>query len=232
MDTEQRILLVEDHEAIVLGLEYLLSQEGFLPVAAKSMEDAKRQLSEGEYVLALLDVSLPDGDGFEFCRYLKEKKPHVPVIFLTAKEAEADVVKGFDLGADDYVIKPFRNRELVSRIRSILRRNGTGQSDGLKSDLKCGSIRMNPETGRTYVDNVEIMLTKLEFRILSAMLAHPGKIFSRDEILAAVWDLNGNYVNDNTLSVTMKRIREKIGDTEGNIIKTVRGLGYRLEEKA
>lgn len=231
MTDDGRILVVEDNEAIFLGLQYLLSQEGFTPVVAKDLADAKQKLSEGEYVLTLLDVSLPDGDGFEFCKYLKEKKANLPVIFLTAKESEGDVVKGFDLGADDYVIKPFRNRELVSRIRSVLRRNGARQGEEENVELRCGTLRLNPETGRVFVGEKEVVLTKLEFRILSAMLAHPGKIYSREEILAAVWDLYGNYVNDNTLSVTMKRIREKIGDTEGNLIKTVRGLGYRLEGK-
>ena len=231
MTDDGRILVVEDNEAIFLGLQYLLSQEGFTPIVAKDLAGAKQKLSEGEYVLTLLDVSLPDGDGFEFCKYLKEKKANLPVIFLTAKESEGDVVKGFDLGADDYVIKPFRNRELVSRIRSVLRRNGARQGETEGMELRCGELRLNPETGRAFVAEREVTLTKLEFRILSAMLARPGKIFSREEILAAVWDLYGNYVNDNTLSVTMKRIREKIGDTEGNLIRTVRGLGYRLEGK-
>jgi DNA-binding response OmpR family regulator len=138
-------------------------------------------------------------------------------------------VKGFELGAVDYVMKPFRNRELISRIRNGLRRNETKNSDE-SNLLKCGELCIHPESGKTFVGEKEVNLTKLEFRILSAMLSHPGKIFSREEILAAVWDLYGNYVNDNTLSVTMKRIREKLGDMDGNIIKTVRGMGYRLEE--
>ena len=223
-----RILLVEDNEAIVLGLKYLLSGEGFTPVVAGSLEQSKQRLMEGEYVLALLDVSLPDGDGFEFCKFLKDKKANVPVIFLTAKEAETDVVKGFDLGADDYVIKPFRNRELISRIRNVLRRSGQESEKETEKILSYGSIRMNPETGKVSRGEAQVELTQLEFRILSSMMSRPEKIFTREEILAQVWDLYGNYVNDNTLSVTMKRIREKIGDSEGKIIKTVRGIGYRL----
>lgn len=224
---QNRILLVEDNEAIVLGLEYLLSQEGFVPVVARDVTQAKQRLLEGEFILTLLDVSLPDGDGFELCEWIKERRGKLPVIFLTAKEEELNVVKGFDLGADDYVIKPFRNRELVSRIRSVLRRNGL--EEARHKILTCGLIRLDTETGRTFNGDREIELTKLEFRILSSMMAHPGKIFTREEILAEVWDLNGNYVNDNTLSVTMKRIREKLGDTEGRFIKTVRGMGYRME---
>lgn len=228
---QSRILLVEDNESIVMGLEYLLSQEGFMPVAAKSVAQAKQKLLEGEYVLALLDVSLPDGDGFQFCRWMKEKRGDVPVIFLTAKEEEIDVVKGFDLGADDYVIKPFRNRELISRIRNVLRRRKTETELVDAKLLRCGPICMDVNAGRVQNGELEVELTKLEFRILSSMMARPGKIFTREEILAQVWDTYGNYVNDNTLSVTMKRIREKIGDSEGKIIKTVRGIGYRLEKK-
>lgn len=223
-----RILLVEDNEAIVLGITYLLSQEGYEVVAAKDIEQAKHNLKEGEFSLALLDITLPDGDGFELCRQIKEKAD-TPVIFLTAKEEEGDVVKGFDLGADDYVIKPFRNRELVSRIKSVLRR-AIPENEAKEKELRCGLIRLNPETGTVFVGEEEISLTKLEFRILSSMMAHPGKLFTREEILAGVWDLYGNYVNDNTLSVTMKRIREKIGDASGERIKTVRGMGYRLEK--
>lgn len=234
------ILLVEDNEGIVLGLQYLLTQEGFGVAIAMCFEEAKRLLLEGEYVLVLLDVSLPDGDGFTLCRFIKERTK-TPVIFLTAKEEEGDVVKGFDLGADDYVIKPFRNRELVSRIRNVLRRSGElrgdaerggGQAQPAGKDqkiLQCGKIRLNVGTGKVYNGETEIVLTKLEFRILSSMMEHPGKLFSREELLAQAWDSYGNYVNDNTLSVTMKRIREKIGDGDGQWIKTIRGMGYRLE---
>lgn len=225
----ERILLVEDNEAIVLGLKYLLEQEGFETKVAYCVKEAKEALSAKEsFNMALLDVTLPDGDGFELCKYVRERFD-VPVIFLTAREEESDVVKGFDLGAVDYVMKPFRNRELISRIRNGLRHY---EAAGIAEPrlMKCGNLSMNPESGKVFLGDQEVILTKLEFRILSAMLSHPGKIFSREEILAAVWDLYGNYVNDNTLSVTMKRIREKLGDTDGNIIKTVRGMGYRLEE--
>ena len=220
--------MVEDNEAIVLGLQYLLEQEGFETIVAGRVEEAKKALEEKTFDMALLDVTLPDGDGFALCEWIMEKRK-LPVIFLTAREEESDVVKGFELGAVDYVMKPFRNRELISRIRNGLRRNNGSQEE--EKLLRCGELRLNPETGKIFVADREITLTKLEFRILSAMLSHPGKIFSREEILAAVWDLYGNYVNDNTLSVTMKRIREKIGDEDGNLIKTVRGMGYRLEEK-
>ena len=225
----ERILLVEDNEAIVLGLEYLLEQEGFAFSVAGSVRAAKEVFAKESFDLVLLDVTLPDGDGFELCTWIMERQK-TPVIFLTAREEESDVVKGFDLGAVDYVMKPFRNRELISRIRNGLRKRD-GFTPGSEKILQSGTLSLNPETGKAFVGGKEIVLSKLEFRILSAMLAHPGKIFGREEILASVWDLYGNYVNDNTLSVTMKRIREKLGDEDGSRIRTVRGLGYRLEEK-
>lgn len=217
------ILLVEDNEAIIMGLEYLLSQEGYQPCTARTLREAEEVIREGTPDLVLLDVSLPDGNGFTFCKEIK-KNDNCPVIFLTASEEEADVVRGFDLGAEDYIIKPFRNRELISRIKRVLLRCGKGNIL-----LKCRDIVLNLETGRVCRAGRERNLTKLEYRILSLMMTYPGKLFTREEILAGIWDLSGNFVNDNTLSVTMKRIREKLDDAEGEIIRTVRGIGYRLE---
>ncbi len=216
------ILLVEDNESIVMGLEYLLSQEGYQVYSANTIMRAETFLNKEECDLILLDVALPDGDGFAFCRKAKLIK-NVPVIFLTAKEEEEDVVRGLDLGADDYVIKPFRNRELVSRIKRILCRNGKENKE-----LHCKDIILDLDTCKVRRGDMTVMLTKLEYKILSSMMSHPGKLFTRNEILADIWDISGNFVNDNTLSVTMKRLREKLGDTEGELIKTVRGMGYRL----
>jgi len=218
-----KILLVEDNEAIIMGLEYLLQQEGYQTQTARNMREAAVFVRENAPDLILLDIALPDGNGFDFCVEVR-RKWNFPVIFLTAKEEEADVVKGLDLGADDYIIKPFRNRELISRIKSVLRRNGKGSSV-----LKCRDIVLDLESGRVRKAGEELSLTRLEYRILSTMLAYPGKLFTREEILTNIWDISGNFVNDNTLSVTMKRIREKLGDTEGEIIKTVRGIGYRID---
>ncbi|MCI9651344.1 response regulator transcription factor [uncultured Acetatifactor sp.] len=217
------IMLVEDNEAIIMGLEYLLSQEGYQVVTARNMAQAEDFLARLDVGLVLLDIGLPDGDGFQLCRKVK-REGQTPVIFLTAKEDETDVVKGLDMGADDYVVKPFRNRELVSRIRSVLRRSGKGTSV-----LRCGDIALNTETGKVTRGGSEIALTKLEYKILSNMMSCPGKLFTRDEILSDIWDISGNFVNDNTLSVTVKRLREKLGDSDGRLIKTVRGMGYRLE---
>ena len=224
MGQKQSILLVEDNEAIIMGLEYLLEQEGYRVLTARTVSQAEKLLAGEEVNLVLLDISLPDGDGFGFCRKIKRER-QTPVIFLTAREEETDVVRGFDLGADDYIIKPFRNRELVSRIRNVLRR--TGKDNAL---LVCGGVQLNPETGRAFKEGQEIPLTKLEYKILASLMSRPGKLFTREELLAEVWDVSGNFVNDNTLSVTMKRIREKLDDPEGRFIRTVRGMGYRLEQ--
>lgn len=224
MAIDMRILLVEDNEAIILGLEYLLTQENFQVETARNIREAYEAAAREPVDLILLDIALPDGNGFDFCKDVK-KKSDISVIFLTAREDESDVVNGLDLGADDYIVKPFRNRELISRIKSVLRRNGKGSTL-----LRCGDVTLNLETGKISRGEREIVLTKLEYRILSTMLAYPGKLFTREEILAGIWDISNNFVNDNTLSVTIKRIREKLGDEDGEIIKTVRGIGYRIEK--
>lgn len=218
-----KILLVEDNESIILGLEYLLIQENYQVATARNIRDAYDVVDKESVDLILLDISLPDGNGFDFCKDVK-KRNDISVIFLTAREEESDVVNGLELGADDYIVKPFRNRELISRIKSVLRRNGKGSML-----LRCGDITINLETGKVSRGEREIILTKLEYRILTTMLAYPGKLFTREEILAGIWDISNNFVNDNTLSVTIKRIREKLGDEDGEIIKTVRGIGYRIE---
>lgn len=222
MGNGMRILLVEDNESIILGLEYLLQEEGYQTETAVTVDEARKAVEHRPPDLILLDVSLPDGNGFRFCRSVKEKSG-IPVIFLTAKEEETDVVRGFELGADDYIIKPFRNRELISRIKNVLRRYG-----GENTELVCGDLCLDTVTGRLFSGREEIALTKLEYKILLTMMSSPGRLFSREEILAGIWDISGNYVNDNTLTVTIKRLREKIGDRDGNIIATVRGMGYRM----
>lgn len=217
----KQILLVEDNPAIVMGLEYLLKEEGYGVTIAEEKEQAERLLRSEKFDLILLDVSLPDGDGFELCREIKEKDL-APVIFLTARDEEKDVVLGFDLGADDYVTKPFRNRELISRIKNVFRRYND------QNELVYGNLRLNEEEGTCHVGTTECPLTRLEFEILRMMLNNPKKLFTREELLSIVWDSAGNFVNDNTLTVTIKRLREKIGDKDSTLIKTVRGMGYRL----
>lgn len=157
------------------------------------------------------------------CRKIKADDI-APVIFLTAKDEEKDVVMGLELGADDYVIKPFRNMELLSRIKNVLRRNRSG------NELTFADLKMDVDIRKLYKADNEVKLTKLEFEILKILLQNPKKVFTREEILSHIWDSAGNFVNDNTLTVTMKRLRDKIGDKEGNIIVTVRGVGYRLSD--
>lgn len=218
-----KILLVEDNEAIIMGLQYLLEQEGYNCLIARRRREAERMLQKELPDLMLLDIGLPDGDGYQLCQTLRQQYDF-PIIFLTAREEEEDVVRAFDLGADDYIIKPFRNRELLSRIKNVLRR---GNKE--REVLQCGNIALDVESGKVWVSGEEVALTKLEYKILSSMMSYPGKLFTRDEILSDIWDISGNFVNDNTLSVTIKRLREKVGDADGRIIKTVRGMGYRME---
>lgn len=220
-----KVLLVEDNEAIILGLEFLLKEEGFACTVARTCKEALKLFAGDCFDIVILDIALPDGDGRKLCRNMK-KIQNIPVIFLTARDEEQDVVEGFDVGGDDYIIKPFRNRELISRIRNVLRRSN--KDTGL---LHSGSLILDTRTGKVTNNGEEIPLTKLEYKILMVMMSNQGKLFTREEILSNIWDISGNFVNDNTLSVTMKRIREKIGDKEGQIIQTVRGMGYRIEKE-
>ena len=216
------ILLVEDSETIIMGLKYSLEQEGFNVIVSKSIEEA---LNEKEYDLVLLDITLPDGNGFELFKKIKEKND-VPVIFLTARDEEINVVKGLDLGAEDYVVKPFRLKELISRIKVALRRynklpEGIINIKGISIDLEKREVKYNDKI---------IDFTSLEYKILMMLISNKNKLVTRDMLLDKIWDIAGNFVNDNTLSVYIKRIREKLGDTDGQIIKTIRGVGYRLDD--
>ena len=219
----KKILLVEDNEIIVMGLKYTLEQEEFQVIVAKNGLESKEKLIQGDIDLILLDVSLPDENGFTICKEVKSKYD-IPVIFLTAKDEETSVVLGLDLGADDYIIKPFRTRELVSRINSVLRRYGKKEED--TNIIKYKNIKIDKGAAKVYKDNQEIIFTNLEYRILLMLFSNQNKLISREILIEKIWDIAGNFVNDNTLTVYIKRIREKLGDE--SIIKTVRGLGYRI----
>lgn len=219
----RKILLVEDNETIILGLKYSLEQEGFEVDVAKSVKETQKKL-ENTFDLYLLDISLPDGNGFEICKEIKSKQD-VPVIFLTARDEETNVVLGLDIGADDYIIKPFRIRELISRINSVLRRYDKNIAN---SRIVYQDIVIDTKKAKVYQNNQEIIFTSLEYKILLMLFTNQNKLITRDQLLDKIWDIAGNFVNDNTLTVYIKRIREKIGDKQGNIIQTVRGIGYRI----
>ena len=219
----RKILLVEDNETIILGLKYSLEQEGFEVDVAKSVKETQKKL-ENTFDLYLLDISLPDGNGFEICKEIKSKQD-VPVIFLTERDEETNVVLGLDIGADDYIIKPFRIRELISRINSVLRRYDKNMAN---SRIVYQDIVIDTKKAKVYQNNQEIIFTSLEYKILLMLFTNQNKLITRDQLLDKIWDIAGNFVNDNTLTVYIKRIREKIGDKQGNIIQTVRGIGYRI----
>lgn len=222
-DKMKKILLVEDNETIIMGLKYSLEQENFNVEVSKTVIDAKKTIENKYFDLVLLDISLPDGNGFEICEYIKQNND-MPVIFLTARDEETNVVMGLDLGADDYIIKPFRIRELVSRINSVLRRYG--KQENKNNLLEYKNIKIDMNLAKVYKDGKEILFTSLEYKILLLMFSNQNKLITREELLDKIWDIAGNFVNDNTLTVYIKRIREKLEDE--NIIKTVRGMGYRI----
>lgn len=217
------ILLVEDNESIIMGLKYSLEQEGFKVKIAKTVKQAKE---ENGYDLALLDVTLPDGNGFELFKEIKETND-IPIIFLTAKDEEINVVHGLEIGAEDYVVKPFRVRELISRIKVALRR----YNKITESVISCRGISINTDNIDVSCNGKNIELTSLEYKILLMLFMNKNKLVTREMLLDKIWDMAGNFVNDNTLTVYIKRIREKIGDSEGSIIKTVRGVGYRVDDE-
>ncbi len=223
----KQIFLVEDDSEIAKNLTLLLKAEGYKVSCAAGQAEAVSMLEKARYDLALVDISLPDGNGFAVCTEIRQLQK-IPVIFLTASGDEASVVTGLNMGADDYITKPFRPRELVARIQAALRKSGAAfgvtEICGLSVDTGSGLVKKN---GR------EIFLSALEYRLLLIFVSSPGSIITRDRLLGELWDAAGEYVNDNTLTVYIKRLREKIEDDPASpaIIRTVRGTGYRLGGK-
>lgn len=216
-DSMAKILLVEDNEMIVKGLKYSLEQEGLEVLVFYSLSDI---VLEEDIDLAILDISLPDGSGIDVFKEIKVKL-NIPILFLTAIDNEDTIVKCFELGADDYITKPFRTRELISRINRLLKKN-------TNPILTYQDLEVHLESGRVFKNKEEISFTPLEYKILLMLLNNQNKIITREQILDKIYDMSGNFVNDNTLTVYIKRIREKIGE---DIIKTVKGIGYRVDEK-
>ena len=220
------ILVVEDNEAIIKGLKYLLEQEQFHVIACKNIEETMNVIGKQDIDLAVLDITLPDGSGFEMCEYIK-KYTNTPIIFLTARDEEQDVVKGLDMGAEDYIVKPFRNRELLSRINNVLRRFNTESNK-----IIYNNIQINLDEKSVLVDGNDIGLTALEYKILSLLFMNIGKTVTREQILEKIWDSDGKYVDNNTVSVNISRLRTKIEDdvSKPKWIQTVHGIGYIWKE--
>lgn len=220
----EKLLLVEDDPTLIKMLTSFLVLEGFSVCSATGQTEAEKQMEENDPDLALVDISLAEGNGFAVCALAKERK--IPVIFLTASGDEYSVVMGLDMGADDYISKPFRPRELISRIRSVLRRTGKRQSV-----VTIGELVIDTDKGIVTRGGQELYLSALEYKLLLVFLNNRGQVLTREKLLEEIWDSAGDFVGDNTLTVYVKRLREKIEPEVQNprYIKTVRGLGYRLE---
>ena len=220
-----KILLVEDDKAIVVNLIEFLNHEGYIVKSVSGQTAAMNLLTKEKIDIVLLDVSLAEGNGFAVCKAIKAEYD-IPVIFLTASGDEYSTVTGFDLGADDYIPKPFRPRELVSRIKNVLRLTGnTGKT------VKLGDVVVDTEKGTAMKNNKDLFLSALEYRLLLVFINNRGIVLTRTQLLDSIWDIAGEFVNDNTLTVYIKRLREKIEDdpSDPKIILTVRGLGYKVE---
>lgn len=219
-----RILIVEDDADIVENLSILLQDEGYSVCDASTMEQTLNTLRTANIDLVLLDITLPDGNGYSVCTAVK-RQTNAPVVFLTAMADESSIVTGFQLGADDYITKPFKPMELICRVRNALRKSGKIPSVYQVEDLHIDATKASVTKAGT-----EITLSALEYRLLLVFLNHFGETLSRRELLQEIWDVAGDYVNDNTLTVYIKRLRDKIESDPANpvILKTVRGLGYKV----
>lgn len=239
----ENLLLVEDDQALAMGTEYSLKAEGYGVIVANQLSMARQVLfqEEKEISLVLLDVMLPDGTGFEFCREIREQGLMVPIIFLTAVAEEANIVQGLEIGADDYITKPFRVKELLSRVKAILRRQNQYARIGEKTGkitpqekenqrIYFGGYVMDLDNYRLYLGSVPVDCTPSEFRLLRELLVHRGQVLTREQLIQRLWDVDGSFVDDNTLSVYIKRLRDKLPGIK-DCIQTVRGVGYQYVEK-
>ncbi|MDD3392390.1 MAG: response regulator transcription factor [Bacilli bacterium] len=225
-----KILIIEDDETIRMGLKYYLENESFKVLETGLITNGLKMLENNiDIDVILLDINLPDGNGFD--QFLEFKKiKDVPIIFLTANDLEVSIIRGLDMGADDYVTKPFRTLELISRIKNVLRR----QSKIDSNIIKIKDLVIDLKQAKVFKNGIDVMLTALEYKVFINLALNQGQVFTREKLLADIWDVNEDFVNDNTLTVYIKRIREKIEDNPLNpkIIITVRGLGYKVETYA
>ena len=216
-----KILVVEDDLALSAGLCFALDEAGHLTAAAYTCQKARQLLKTGQFDLVILDVNLPDGNGFDICRECKSSAPKLPVIFLTANDLERDELNGFDLGADDYITKPFSIQVLKRRVEAVLRR-GTAGSDCFDD----GFLRLDFQALTAARNGERLSITPNEYKLLRLMTANAGAVMTRRLLLEKLWDSGGNYINDHTLTVTINRLRAKIEDAGHTYIQTVRGMGY------
>ncbi|APR00840.1 hypothetical protein RSJ2_824 [Clostridium botulinum] len=235
-----KILLVEDDMALAIGVEYTLKQENYEVKRAKNLKEARDSLREEDLDLILLDLMLPDGSGYDFCSELR-KESLIPVIFMTACDEEANVVLGLDMGGDDYITKPIRIRELLSRINAVLRRR-TKEAESKNKNIKENNLNSNkiifkdiiiePLKAKVFKGEEEILLTAGEYKLLLILVENKGNVLSRNILLEKIWDVDGSFVDGNTLNVYIKRLREKIekDPKKPEYIETVRGIGYRWSE--
>ena len=227
-----KILLLEDDVSLVDGLKYSLKKNGFDIAVVRTVEEAIASLPAiSEYDLLLLDVTLPDGTGFEVCEKVRRQNTQIPIIFLTASDEEVNIIRGLDLGGDDYITKPFMLGELCSRIRAQLRRSGIGSQEKTTS-LQCGDITIDLLGSRALLNGKALDLTNAEYRLLCLLVKNEGLIMTREKILDELWDSNSDFVDDNTLSVYVRRLREKIeiNPSQPEHLITVRGFGYQWKE--
>ncbi len=219
------MLIVEDEENLAFGIKSYLERRNFIAHRAGTVEEAKLYLAKTLPSLVIIDWNLPDGNGGNLCQWIKNKWTHLPIIFLTVRGDTKDMLLGFQIGADDYIVKPFDLAILLSRISAILRRTGNVQSN----HLLCGPITLDKCRTQVFYEKEEIMLSALEYQLLLILMENKNHTLPRNLLLEKIWDANGNFVNDNTLTVTMKRLREKLHSPA--CIKTIRSLGYRLEDE-
>ncbi len=228
------ILLLEDDISLIEGLQYVLENSGYTVDAARTTAEAFERLSGNmQYDMLILDVTLPDGSGFDVCEKVRCQGSRIPIIFLTASDEEVNVIRGLDCGGDDYVTKPFRLGELCSRIRALLRRAGTPEP-GNPALIECGDVAIDLLANRVTLKGVILDLTNAEYRLLCLLVRNANRIVTRNAILNELWDGAGSFVDDNTLSVYVRRLREKVESDPSHPkrLMTVRGFGYRWNEAA
>lgn len=221
-----RILLLEDDLSLINGLTFTFKKQGYETDIARTLADAEKIWSDGKYDLLILDVSLPDGSGFEFCKMVRNSSK-VPIIFLTASDEEISIIMGLDMGGDDYITKPFKLGVLVSRINALLRR--AKDFGAAETELQSNGIRVLPLQWQAYKNGELLELTAAEYKLLCLFIQNPNTVLSKEKILDKLWDCEGNYIDNNTLTVYIRRLRMKVEDnpSEPQMILTVRRMGYK-----